>query len=121
MTTIVFDTTGRCVSQSRNLRGLFDWARRAGGVTRLECHTFPYTRADYPLSPGGQVVRATRPQGYLIAHLANGYRAETWFSCGAHLEEWARDRAKQRLNSWFAGASVDVTAHDEWENWGERK
>lgn len=116
MTTIILDGAGACVSQSHNLRGLFDWARRAGGVVRMVCHTFPHTDASYSLSPGGPVVPATRPRGYLVAHLANGYRAETWFTCDSHLVEWARDRAKPRRNSWFSGASVDVVQHDVWRD-----
>lgn len=119
MTTYILNPANRCVSQSHNLRGMFDWARRAGGVTRIECHTFPATDASYPLSAGDppeKWVRATRPEGFVIAHLANGYRAMTWFSDGGHLIDWANDRAKPNRASWFAGASVDVTKHDTWRD-----
>lgn len=121
MTTLIFDTADKCVSQSHNLAGLFTWARRAGGVIRMQCHVFPHTDASYPLSPNDppeKWVKASRPQGYLIAHLANGYRAETWFSCGSHLVNWAKGRAKPRRNSWFAGAWVEVVEHAEWVNMG---
>jgi hypothetical protein len=121
MTTIIFNSDGRPVSQSHNLAGLFTWARRAGGVTAMQCHVFPFTDASYPLSVGDpreKWMRASRPRGYLVATLANGFRAETWFSCGSHLVDWARVRAKPRRNSWFSGASVDVIHHDAWVNMG---
>lgn len=121
MTTIIFNAQNKVVSQSHNLAGLFTWARRAGGVTRMVCHTFPWTAANYPLSPNDppeKWIKATRPTGYLIAHLKNGYRAETWFSCGSHLVDWANGRAKPRRNSWFAGSSVDVINHDAWIDMG---
>ena len=116
MTTYILNSDGKCVSQSHNLAGLFTWARRAGGVLILECHAFPWTSADYELSPGGRIVKGSRPQGYLVAHLRNGYRAGTWFSCGSHLHEWAIDRAKPRRNSWFSGAQVTLEKHAEWFN-----
>ncbi len=121
MTTIIFNAENKPVSQSKNLRGLFEWARRAGGVLRLVCHTFPCTDASYPLSPNDpsdKWVKASRPTGYLIAHLANGYRAETWFVCGSHLIDWANDRVKPNRRSWFAGATVETIDHDQWINLG---
>lgn len=121
MTTIIFNRENQPVSQSRNLRGLFEWARRAGGVSRIVCHTFPHTDASYPLSPNDprdKWVKASRPTGYLVAHLCNGYRAETWFSDGSHLTDWAHDRVKPNRRSWFSGATVEVIAHAEWVNMG---
>lgn len=119
MTTHIFNASNKCVSQSRNLAGLFTWARRAGGVTRMECHTFQDTDASYPLAPSDareKWVKAARPTGYLIAHLANGHRAETWFADGSHLIDWARARAKPRRNSWFSGALIEIRKHTEWCN-----
>lgn len=119
MATHVFNAAGEYVSQGRNLAVLFAWARRAGGVTRMTCHTFPWTDASYPLSPGkpdSEVVKASRPTGFLIAHLANGYRVETWFCDGSHLLDWANARVKPRRNSWFSGAIVEAIKHDKWAN-----
>lgn len=122
MTTIIFNAEGKPVSQSRNLRGLFDWARKAGGVRILQCHVLPAADASYPLTAGAprsEWVKATRPTGYLVAILANGYRAETWFVCGSHLVDWARERARPRRNSWFSGAGVEILSHySEWRDIG---
>ena len=120
MTTYIFNAENKCVSQSHNLRGLFDWARRAGGVTRIECHVFPFTPYEYEISKG-KTIKGRRPDGYLIAHMNGGHRAETWFVDGGHLVDWARDRVKPRRNSWFSGASVDVINHAEWVDMGARK
>ena len=119
MTTYIFNADRKCVSQGQNLAVLFTWARRAGGVTRIDCHVMPSADASYPLSAGDppeKWVWATRPTGYMVAHLANGYRAETWFSCGSHLVDWARDRAKPNRASWFSGCQVEVTQHGAWFN-----
>lgn len=119
MTTYIFNNENKRISQSRNLRGLFEWARRAGGVKALHCHVYPNTDASYPLSPDDprdKWIKATRPTGFLCADLANGYRAVTWFSCGSHLLDWAHDRAKPSRVSWFAGATIDVIRHDEWRD-----
>jgi len=79
----------------------------------MVCHSFPWTSADYELSPG-KVIKSSRPQGYLVATLANGFTVETWFTCGSHLIDWANDRAKPRRNSWFSGATVETVNHPAW-------
>lgn len=118
MSTVVFNDEGKCVSQSHNLRGMFEWARRAGGVRVIECHTFPHTDASYTV--GNRVIPATRPEGYVIVRYANGYRAETWFSCAAHLIDWATDRVKPNRASWFAGASLSFVRHAAWRDMSAR-
>jgi hypothetical protein len=113
MTTYIFNADNKCVSQSHNLAGLFTWARRAGGVISLECHSFPWTAGpEYKI--GDRTIKTRRPTGFLRAHLQNGYRAETWFTCGSDLSEWAADRVKPRRNSWFSGAMVSHVKHDQW-------
>ena len=119
MATYIFNAERKCVSQSRNLRGLFEWARRAGGVKTMHCHVYPETDACYPLSKDDtrdKWVKASRPTGFLCAEFANGYRAFTWFACGSHLTDWARNRAKPSRVSWFAGAAVNVIQHETWRD-----
>jgi hypothetical protein len=115
MTTYIFNADGKCVSQSHNLRGLFVRACIYGGVTSLDCHVFDNATVDIQISPGDTRTHS-RPTGYLVAHFAGGQYAETWFSCGSHLIEWARERVKPRKNSWFSGASVNIINRGAWVN-----
>lgn len=96
MTTIIWDTDRKCVSQSHNLRGMFDWARRLGGVTSIN------------------VIRLhdendRRPGAYVVATYRNGYTAETYFCDGSNAVDWANERSKASpRRSWFAGCTVVV-------------
>jgi hypothetical protein len=69
MTTYIFNPAGECISQSHNLRGMFDRARgdgvRAIEVTRLND------------GPG-------RPGAFVVARYQSGNYAQTYFVCGSH-------------------------------------
>lgn len=95
MTTIIRDASGKPVSQSHNLRGVLDGARKYGGVTRLRLHM---VKQDHPEG-------ATRPDGFIVADYANGFTAETYFVSHSHMCTWARSKHERR-GTWFTGCSI---------------
>lgn len=92
MTTHIFNEHNQCVSEGKNLRIIFDRARRFGGVSRIVVDRLPDSRH------WGAVVNVFFP---------NGYRACTNFADYAHACDWARDRSNlsPRVSYW-AGAVV---------------
>jgi hypothetical protein len=96
MTTLIRDQSGKVVSQSHNLRGMLDGARKYGGVS---CINVYQVRQDHPEG-------AKRPEGFVRVEYANGYTAETYFVSYSHLVEWSNDKAKRRGTGW-TDASVN--------------
>ena len=97
MTTHIFSPENRCVSEGRNLRIMFDYARRLGGVTRVTVDQLP---------PGGH-------WGALVnVFYVTGHRACTNFVSYSHACDWARERSalSPRVSYW-ADCEVTCTPH----------
>lgn len=92
MTTHIFDPANRCIGEGRNLRIMFDRARRFGGVTRVTVDQLP------PGQHWGALVNV---------FYVNGSRACTNFADYSHACEWARARSalSSRVSFW-AGCEV---------------
>ena len=94
VTAFIFNSDRVCVSQSHNLAGVFNWARRTGGVSSIHV---------YKLNEG-----SNRPGALVRVIYRTGHFAETYFVSGSHAAEWAVSRSNLGRNSWFSGCGVSV-------------
>ena len=104
MSVFIFNAQGERIAQYRNLAGMNTHARTQGGVTRLQV---------FRLSDGPD-----RPGGFVVCHYTNGAWAETYFTDGRVMEEWAfMRRSATPKRSWFAGCTLDVqtVAPGQWD------
>lgn len=93
MATHIFDAQNRCIGEGRNLRIMFDRARRFGGVARVTVDQLP------PGQHWGALVNV---------FYVTGHRACTNFADYSHACKWARDRSalSPRVSFW-AGCAVE--------------
>lgn len=77
--TEVFDTNGVCVAQSRNLRGMRDYARKSP-VVHVRAYRFP----------------ALPERGVMIVTYANGATCKAGFASYPIMIDWIRNRRTWR-------------------------
>lgn len=89
MTTTIFDSVQRQRSKGRDLNVAFRWAKRCGGVKKIQVENF------------GGSARVT------VVYV-NGWQAVTMFASYGHARDWAVDRSKLGKASWFYGCEVEL-------------
>jgi hypothetical protein len=92
MTTHIFNALNQCIGEGRNLRILFEKARKFGGVSRITVD---------------QLSDSRHYEALVNVHFSNGYRGCTNFASYSHACEWAAGRSalSPRVSYW-AGAAV---------------
>lgn len=88
MTTLIIDSWGHKRSEGKNLGIMFRYAKKRGGVKRLE------------------VTELEDQEARVVCFYLGGWKAVTTFSSFSHACDWARARSALPGRSWFSGCEV---------------
>ena len=90
--TQIFNAEHRLIGTSRNLRGVFEHARKQGGVKCIKVRR----------------IKGSRYEAHVVVEYASGAHAVTSFVDYAHAVDWAHARSAQSpRTSWWAGCAVE--------------
>ena len=93
---IVYSADGRCISNSHNLRGILEHARKQCGVRAINV---------YKLNDEAE----RRPGAWLCIVYQTGAVGQTFFASASHAVEWAEQQSKlSPRRSFWGGCKVLV-------------